>query len=604
MNSRRFPPTESWPLKAVILIGLFFLLSVFWLVSRSAFFFNDDFYSFILFKNKALFDYLTTSLDVHFAPLHRLLTAIILIITPLDFNVAIAVLLLFHIGSWVVLYNILQLIHRSPYNTALSFIYGANVYLVGAIIWWSAGAHRLPYILLALLSIWGYLRYRKLHNALYAILAILAFCLAFGFYIKALLIPAYIAGIELSLSLKERRVPERRIAVLIGLLGMMALAYVIWYVKFAPVLRGSGFPPLDQIVTILFGGLARINQEILPIHYQPGYFGLICLGGWITFAVWATYRQRINLIVLTVGFCLITLNVLALAISNRGMIFSAMWAFEPKRYYLETSFLLPLFLSLILKLGPDRADTVSSAYPRSLLSQSPIILAAAIYAAVSFYYMRPTPEDQDYIFNSGGREFSSHFFSSLDQTSKIEDKSFFDAELPRTMAGILAPPLHRSDLTQLIPLNLAYNVPSAHMFNVAPNGHVQEIHPLSVIARKRSDQTGSGPDACLPTTFEIEGNLATSPSRRVMIVMDYFATRETNIQLHYSSLKPNKFLDIQDEARKVAPGSGQTMAIYGGAFWPSFTPEKALLSVKSIQADICIKGIELIAFKEQPLPLE
>src|SRR5689334_7021536 len=96
---------------AVALMTSLAMTIAFALVARQrASFRGDDYLGFYGVVTQPLRAFLVTPIDVHFLPLHRLATWLIYRIAPLDFDVALGVMGIFHLlGVWM-LYRVLTLL--------------------------------------------------------------------------------------------------------------------------------------------------------------------------------------------------------------------------------------------------------------------------------------------------------------------------------------------------------------------------------------------------------------------------------------------------------------------------------------------------------------
>ena len=59
-----------------------------YLAVANSHFYGDDFWFFAEFRNLSFAEYLLTPITLHFVPMHRLFTALIYRIAPLDFRLA------------------------------------------------------------------------------------------------------------------------------------------------------------------------------------------------------------------------------------------------------------------------------------------------------------------------------------------------------------------------------------------------------------------------------------------------------------------------------------------------------------------------------------
>lgn len=152
---------------------------------------NDDLDNFLLARRSGFLEYVLTPTDVHFVPLHRLLSWGVYYIAPMDFSLAVAVLMAFHVGALVYLYLTLRLLGAGDAGKLLTCVYSASALIVFGLIWWAHAQHRAPYVLLDLCAVYHYLAWLRSKKPLHLAIAAGAFVLAFGAYEKAVFIPVH-----------------------------------------------------------------------------------------------------------------------------------------------------------------------------------------------------------------------------------------------------------------------------------------------------------------------------------------------------------------------------------------------------------------------------
>lgn len=345
MAARR--PPAFW------MTGIFglWILSFAWVTARCAlrnsYFIGDDYDHFQLIGSMSFLQYLFTPIDVHFVPLHRLFSWLLLKLAPLNFDLAVAILMAFQLASTAMLALLLKRLRPGPWNAPLLVLFACNSLLLPLLVWWSAGIHRFPYVLLSITCLYFYLGYRE-HKRWRDLLAAWAcLVLAFGFYSKAVLIPVYVLALEFCLSWRLGFAALRRYAAGAWML-LAVVGYVIWYAFYAPVTRPAGTASIIVAVEITLAFL-RTLADLLLLR-QPGPWSLV--GGGVL-AVWGLamlatcLKRRENLIYWMALLGLVALNFLVIGGSSRGQMFGAYLA-GISRYYFEVLFLLAIFFSLIL----------------------------------------------------------------------------------------------------------------------------------------------------------------------------------------------------------------------------------------------------------------
>lgn len=332
------------------LVGLL-ILSFAWATARYAlrnsYFIGDDYDHFQLIGSMSFLQYLLTPIDVHFVPLHRLFSWLLLKLAPLDFGLAVAVLMAFQLASTFMLALLLKRLRPGQWNTPLLVLFACNSLLLPLLVWWSAGIHRFPYVLLSIACLYFYLGYRE-HRRWRDLLASWScLVLAFGFYSKAVLIPVYVLALEFCLSWRSGLAAWRRYAVGASML-LAVVGYVTWYVLYAPVTRPAGTASVTVAIEIALAFMRTMGE--LLVFRQPGpwsFAGGGVLLGWGLVMLMTCLKRRENLIYWLLLLGLVALNFLVISGSSRGQMFGAYLAGIP-RYYFEVFFLPVIFFCLIL----------------------------------------------------------------------------------------------------------------------------------------------------------------------------------------------------------------------------------------------------------------
>lgn len=200
------------------------------LAAASSHFIGDDLVGFWWATHKPFLPYLALPLDIHLAPLHRLTTWVVRTLAPMNFWVGLSVLASFHLAGVTLLYLTLQRFRATPYNWLLVGLYGTHVYLPCLFIWWTSGLHRLPCIAFSFGAVYAYVRFRNGGHWGWAVVMAVSELCAFGFFIKAILVPLLLVGIEWCLRRDTTAAEKRRNAVALGVAGLVGVAYpAIWF---------------------------------------------------------------------------------------------------------------------------------------------------------------------------------------------------------------------------------------------------------------------------------------------------------------------------------------------------------------------------------------
>lgn len=327
-------------------IASFVVFQVFYVRSNS-YFIDDDYDHFINAATLPLLQVITTPIDIHYAPLHRLFSVLITKIAPLNFDVALAVLLMFHCLAIGLLYRLLQTLSASPVNTLIVLLYSSSPFALDPLMWWSSGIHRFPYIFLSLVSLYTYVLYRKDFRWVHLACCLLAFLLALGFYSKALIIPLYVIGLELCLSpWSDFKSLCKRLIIGSCMLALSA-SYILWYLRCAPVMHAGPSPsiPVGLEITLSY---FKVFTGVLTFHkYESGSLlsaGLVVV--LLIAVVMSACKTRRALLIWVVLLSCVGMNFAIIAFSARGQAFGVFISYA-LRYYFEVMFLVALFMGLL-----------------------------------------------------------------------------------------------------------------------------------------------------------------------------------------------------------------------------------------------------------------
>lgn len=311
-------------------------------------FIADDYDHFIQASTLPLAQLLATPIDIHYVPLHKLFSALVVYFAPLNFDFALAVLMAFHLSATVLLYQLLKLFSHSRGNLLIVLVYACNPFVLDLLMWWSSGIHRLPYICLSLMSLYGYVLYRKSQHSGPLALSVLAFLAALGFYSKAVLIPIYIMAIELCLSGQgDFRRLLQRLRVGMALL-LLSLAYLLWYMRFAPIQQQGPSPSISTSLDIILLNFKVLAGSLAFYKFDaPLLCNMLIVTGLVLLAGYCARSAKKSLLVWVAVLACIILNFSMIAFSNRGQMFGGFIAFA-LRYYLEVLVLVATFAGVLI----------------------------------------------------------------------------------------------------------------------------------------------------------------------------------------------------------------------------------------------------------------
>ncbi len=184
------------PIELVLLATLVVLPAAFvWHFASPSYFFSDDFVHFYAAHtdSRPVVVRLRSDLRVIWPPLTPLTYLVLDRAAPLNFEVALAGLVVCHAVSAVLLQRILTLLFgRAWWTYALALAWAISPIYLPPFTWVAAGLHSIPAITATLASIHGYLCWRATGRGWWLAWSLVAMVVGLGFYVKALLIPFYL----------------------------------------------------------------------------------------------------------------------------------------------------------------------------------------------------------------------------------------------------------------------------------------------------------------------------------------------------------------------------------------------------------------------------
>jgi hypothetical protein len=320
------------------------------LIARAhSWFYSDDYIALALTRIVSFTEFVKTPIDVHFLPLHRLATWLIYTYFPLNFDVALAVMVSFYVASVWMLYRTLEVIGKSSLNGPLTALCGTSFYAAVLLLWWTVGIARFPYVFFCIAAIYQYLEFRRDGSLLRVAALLVCLVCATAFFTKALLIPGFLVAIELALF---PGTPRRNVARNVGVI-LVAILVAIAYYKIgvsygvdevrAPTIKWD--KQLDALVVVL------VKSPLSLLGIQPSYpHGLVdrvVIALWASFIMVSVWRDRFNAMVWSLCLGVVIANFLVITFSQR-MVFGAIIVTND-RYYFENLPLIALFIAIIVK---------------------------------------------------------------------------------------------------------------------------------------------------------------------------------------------------------------------------------------------------------------
>jgi hypothetical protein len=319
-----------------------------WYLLRYSDFNNDDLDNFMFMRSTGFWQFVLTPTNVHYVPLHRLLTWLVYHLDPMNFAVAVAVLMAFHLGTLVYLARSLHLLGLGRSSGLLVCAYAASSLVMFGLVWWAHAEHRAPYVFLDMCAVYHYLAWLRKPRPFHLVAATLAFVLAFGFYEKAVLIPLHMMVVG---CLDDDSGVLARLRCRAGVPALFAVgsvAYALGYLLVHPAsvqstlvqaLRGD----LEFLKT-LFAAATDFGMETvrdIPAHgWSLQLLALLALGGLML--AWSLKRGRGGWqVLLALGLVLLIDNlpiVLSSRITDYGLMIPRQYRFGYEELHLVILF--------------------------------------------------------------------------------------------------------------------------------------------------------------------------------------------------------------------------------------------------------------------------
>ncbi len=322
-----------------------------WYLLRYSDFSNDDLDLLVIMRHSSFWHFVLSPTDVHFVPLHQFLTWLAYHISPMNFTVAVAILMVFHVGTLIYLGRSLQLLNAGQAGGLILCAYAASSLIIFGLVWWAHAEHRAPYVFCDVCAVYHYLAWIKRGRRFHLWVAAVAFVAAFGFYEKAVFIPMHMLVIGY-LSDEERfRVQFRRVVWPPMLFALGSAAFILAYLHFIPPSVRAGLPQTIradlEFAKVLFSGASGLSVD--SAHDVPKHgmslrlAGVLLLGG--VALTWSLWRGRGSWKILVIMLAVALLDYLPIAMSNRVAWFGLMVTHQYRFFYEELQ-LLALFAGL------------------------------------------------------------------------------------------------------------------------------------------------------------------------------------------------------------------------------------------------------------------
>lgn len=474
------------------------------------YFYGDDYSTFYLQVTEPFGRALLAPLGSQIVPLHRIVTFSTRTVAPMNYPVAVGVLLIFHAVAVIYLYRTLELIAHRKLNLVFVALYAVYVSFGPNLIWFTSGMTRFPYIAFATAATYYYLHYTKTQNRRDLALVALSYLLALGFYSKAILIPLVCVGLDVALHGPRgaARLPEgagRAKWIVIGVLCAVSAVYVgvmLWTLH-----AGGEKTTTNWLTHVVYQKVAwavfanSLFDRILYYEHPTDVPSILPVLPWFGVAAYTIYRSRSLVWVWLVAGVWIIANVLIIATSNRTVAFGIFMAFESRHYY-ELCFVLVLLLAIVAERLSDAPEI------RRLSSGGPAVVSSAVLAALFALHGAFAYRGFTRLFESAfgdmqaSRRYMRQLQNDLDKSEIRDDPeaTFVDKHVPMFLDPIDFSFQRQSQLFEAIGVKANYGSWFTAKYAINNDGHVFRIlqrpiaYPGSSAAPMAEAHSASPPD--------------------------------------------------------------------------------------------------------------
>jgi hypothetical protein len=460
-----------------VIIALLYLVGLAYDVQRVSFFLTDDYNHFYRISTMSFWGYVLCPIDHHVGPLHRLITYAIFKIAPLNYPLAVFILLVFSLLALVCLYRLLNVLHDSSINRFLIALYAMNVYLSSQFIWWCSGILRLPYVLVAILCIYHYLKYRRTSRSRHAWVAFALFIAGLGFFSKAVLIPVFLLAVDLCATDRVSRSSLTSSIISLLPFGAVSALYVILYRLYMPVHFEYCTHDLHSLAAFVVQSVKVLSQGVLLIVYNPyaRLLNLLIGSCWLAFLVYTVRQRPRNAGIWLIGLGCIGVNYLMIAISPVS-VFGLRMAQAP-RYHYDVLFLVIIFLSLLLRRLP--AGTVGNAIVQSVrtVPYAGAIQVGVVVCCAGAAWFTQSRAMLSYPNMRATRNFMTNLSAGMApfRTNPPADLSFKNGPVPNYLLIFCEHMSAYSEFLRMFGLKAVYDVPTSHYYEITEEGRVRRV---------------------------------------------------------------------------------------------------------------------------------
>lgn len=456
-------------------------------VRRHSHFIADDFDHFADAIVKSLPEMLATRIDVHFVPFHQLASYLLFKLAPLNFDLALLVMLTVWLGGVALLFFALKRLIPVGLACLVAVILATSPAWLHILIWWSAAAHRLPYLLLQAAAFLAYLRYRDQQKKADGFICLVIQVLALGFYVKAILFPIIFGAIEICLTVFSRKLSRAGIKLCIGL-GVISGFYVIWYVLSSTEVRIGNTLSVIDTLSIAMHFVLRLGAILLFLPVESArseWMAGLIFGGLACWSIWRSPRSAMPIVAL-ISLLLISFMLNAM---GRGAIIA--FPFAAMRYYSDEIFVVAIFVTLTLSAHFGAKDEIFS---KDKPSRVLVLLFVLVIYPIGSYLSSRTIFNKAYIQHDQTHDFVLTLKDSLQKASEATlPPTIIKANLPTFVYGFMGVRKSMADIFGVAYPKLKWVQPEDANGNTYQIGDDGQLHPFGLSDEPRFDNDMSFP---------------------------------------------------------------------------------------------------------------
>jgi hypothetical protein len=448
-----------------------------WYLHKHSDFNNDDLDNFLLSQRSGFWEFVTAPTNVHYVPLHRFLSWLVYRLAPMNYSVAIAIVLAFHVGTVIVLARSLSLLRVGQIAGLIVCGYAGSSLIIYGLVWWANAQHRVTYVFFDICAIYSYLAWMKHGRRIHLLSMAVVFVLAFGVYEKAIFIPLHM--LLIGYLSDERSFRSRIKQFLIPPFCGFFLAFV-YVVSYLLLNRGAAHIAFLQAMLAdeafaktFFVAAFGLGGDATPDTLMHGTsLRLLCLialfSGALLVSLW---RGRGSWKIVLAAVALVMLESLPVVLSSRYTALLPIVTHQSRYSYEELQ-----LLALLMGIWCKRIGLVNLSRTGSRWAWSVGFVLVLAYSATSVSYERTglrKPYDELSISDNSHRYLSNLRFG----VSQIRDEApvFQNDKVPGYISLLGSIPDTRTLLPLLLP-NANFNNKANPRYGVLQDGRVIRLY--------------------------------------------------------------------------------------------------------------------------------